>query len=411
MRIFADLHIHSKYSRACSQQLVPTEIAKWCAYKGIKVVGTGDFTHPGWLSELKNSLQAQEPGLYTLKDNPASVRFVFSTELSCIYKQGEACRRIHVCILAPSYETAKRLTTELKNRNFNLASDGRPILGLSVKNLTQLILDLDPKCLIFPAHIWTPWFALLGSKSGFDSLEECFEELTPHIFAIETGLSSDPKMNWQLSMLENTTLLSNSDCHSPANLGRECNVFELDELSYDNIYKVIETNDPKSFLYTIEFFPEEGRYHFDGHAKCNYSCLPEVSRKNNNLCPVCKKPLTLGTMHRINELCDVKQTDNTKRIPYKSLIPLQEIIADYFEVGKNSKKVQTAYLDIVKQATEFEVLIDKDESELNQLTLKGISDLILKVRQGQVDLIPGYDGKYGQIKIKKAPEPKQTTLF
>jgi len=416
MRFIADLHIHSKYSRACSKQLIPEEIDKWCQYKGINIVGTGDFTHPAWKKELQNSLIESEPGLYKIKNSDSPTRFIFTTEISCIYSQGGKTRRLHICIFAPSMETAQKITSDLNKRGFNLKADGRPIIGMSAKDLAKAILDVAPDSMIIPAHAWTPWFAVFGSKSGFDSLEECFEEITPYIYAIETGLSSDPAMNWQLSALDNITLVSNSDAHSPANLGREANVFDIEpeKVSYDEIYNIIKEKNRKKFLYTIEFFPEEGKYHFDGHANCKYSVHPNESKKHKNICPICKKELTLGVMHRVNELADRQEEsiDQDKHIPYKNLIPLQEIISDTFGVGKNSKKVQTEYFKMVKNNSEFEILLDLNIEQLKKITDYEIADKVMQMRQGKINIEPGYDGIYGKISINNNyQKPSQNSLF
>lgn len=416
MRLIADLHIHSKYSRACSQQLTPETIDLWCRYKGINLVGTGDFTHPRWLTELKNSLIEAETGLYKIKNSSSDTRFLLTSEISCIYSQGGKTRRLHICVLAPNFETVDKIIADFDRRGFNLRSDGRPIIGLSAKNLAETILNIEPRCLVIPAHAWTPWFAVFGSKSGFDSLQECFEEMTPHIYAIETGLSSDPPMNWQLSALDGITLISNSDAHSPANLGREANVFDIEpnKLSYDEIYEIIKTKNKKKFLYTIEFFPEEGKYHFDGHADCKYSAHPAESKKQKNICPICKKELTLGVLHRVNDLADRAEKDISadKHVPYKNLIPLQEIIAAAFGVNKNSRKVQAEYLNLAKNNSEFEILLDLNGDALKKITGEEIAEKIIEMREGKIKIEPGYDGVFGKISIKNTrPKPQQNSLF
>ena len=414
MRIIADLHLHSKYSRSCSQQLTLENIAEWCRYKGINLVGTSDFTHPQWFREIKNKLVEAETGLYKLKDGDNPTRFILSTEISCIYTQGGKCRRIHVCLLMPKISSVEKLIENFENRGFNIKADGRPIIGLSAKELARTVLEIDDKALIIPAHAWTPWFAVFGSKSGFDSLEECFEELTPNIFAIETGLSSDPPMNWRLSALDKITLISNSDAHSLNNLGREANVFEIEEdkLSYDEVYRIIKEKDKNKFLYTIEFFPEEGKYHIDGHASCNYSSWPEETKKNKNICPVCGKPLVLGVTNRVDQLANRENIEGLNMIPYKNLIPLQEIIAESYGVGKNSKKVINEYLSLVKNNSEFEILLDLNEDKLSILAREEVVNSIVKVRKGEVEIIPGYDGIYGKIKISGQVKLKvQKKLF
>ena len=401
LKIIADLHLHSKYSRSCSRDLTLENIEQWCEYKGINLVGTADFTHPAWFKEIKEKLIEDHLGLFRLKDSQSKVRFILTTEISCIYSQGGKMRRVHVCLIIPEIETVEKIIANFEKRNFNLKSDGRPIIGFSAKALAETILTIDPRALVVPAHAWTPWFSVFGSKSGFDSLQECFEELAPHIFAVETGLSSDPPMNWRVSALDKITLISNSDAHSMANLGREANVFEITEknISYDEVYRIIKEKDEKNFLYTIEFFPEEGKYHIDGHAACQYSAEPEESKRQNNICPICKKPLVLGVMHRVNDLADRNDLSVIKNIPYKSLIPLQEIIADSFGVGKNSKKVAEEYLKMVKIFPEFEILIDLDEEHLKKITSDEIAQNIINVRGKKVKIEPGYDGIYGKISV------------
>lgn len=403
MKIITDLHIHSGYSRGCSKQLTLENIAKWCRYKGIDIVSTGDFTHPAWFKSLKNELKSTNNGFYELKSQSEKVKFVIGTEISCIYTQGGKCRRIHVCVLAPSIETAEKLIVQLQKRGCNLRSDGRPIIGLSAKALAQLCWDIDQDFFIFPAHAWTPWFAIFGSKSGFDSIAECFEELADKISALETGLSSNPTMNHQVSMLDKIALLSNSDAHSLTSLGREANIFYFNpsEFNYQNLIRSIKKNDRKRFLATIEFFPEEGKYFLDGHADCKYSCLPNVSITNNNLCKKCHKPMTLGVLNRVNELADRTNIEEKIFRPHYNIIPLQEIIAQVFKVGKNSKKVLTEYLRLVEGNSEFSILLDLTETELKSLTTAKIAKNIINMRSGQVRIKGGYDGVYGEVSIGK----------
>ena len=413
MRIIADLHLHSKYSRACSRDLDLEHIHQWCQYKGINLVGTADFTHPAWFKEIKTKLSDDGSGLYQLKNYSDQIKFILSTEISCIYSQGGQMRRLHICLLVPSLATVEKIIANFEKRNFNLQADGRPIIGLSAKALAEIVLEIDSQSLIIPAHAWTPWFAVFGSKSGFDSLKECFEDLTPQIYSIETGLSSDPPMNWQLSALDNITLISNSDAHSPANLGREANVFEIEQnkFNYQEIYRIIKEKDQNKFLYTIEFFPEEGKYHIDGHANCNYSCLPAVSKRNNNLCPVCKKPLTLGVLHRVNDLADRQQADSGSQIPFRHLIPLQEIIAATLAVNKSSKKVANLYFNLVKKIPEFNLLLDSSETELKKIAGDEITDSIIKMRAGKINIEPGYDGIFGKISVNQKLSPQQKSLL
>lgn len=408
MRYIADLHIHSKYSRACSRDLILENIGTWCDRKGIDIVGTGDFTHPAWFKEIGDQLITDEPGLFRLKNEAARARFMLTTEISCIYKQGGQTRRLHICLIVPDLATIEKINTEFDRRGFNRRSDGRPIIGCSAKNLAALVLEANPQSLVFPAHAWTPWFSVFGSKSGFNSLEECFEELTPNIYAIETGLSSDPAMNWRWSALDNITLLSNSDCHSPANLGREANIFDLNdnEFNYTGIYEAIKNKDRKKIISTIEFFPEEGKYHFDGHADCQFVASPAESEKLKNICPRCGKKLILGVCHRVNDLADRESDVATKHIPYQNIIPLAEIIAATLGVNKNSKKVINEYRRLTDQYSEFKILLDLSATELQQAANSSIAESILKMRRGEVVIAPGYDGIFGTIKIKNATDKK-----
>lgn len=412
MKIVADLHIHSKYSRGCSRDLELPAIANWCERKGIDLITTGDCTHPKWLESIKESLTEAEPGFYQLKDKSSKTRFIIGTEISCIYKQGDKCRRIHIVLLFPSIEAAEKVSQALIDRGCNLKSDGRPIIGLSAKELAKLCWETDEKILVIPAHAWTPWFSIFGSKSGFDSIEECFEELSDRIYAIETGLSSDPPMNWRLSQLDKVFLVSNSDAHSPANLGREANVFDFSEnnFNYDELLRILSEHDRKSFLYTIEFFPEEGKYHIDGHADCGFSCLPEESKKNNNRCPKCGKPLILGVLNRVNALADRENVQPENFVAYKNIIPFQEIIAAVYGVGKQSKKVVQKYLEMTDKANEFSILLDIDEGKLNELAGPELATAIMKMRRGEIVIVAGYDGIYGKIELK-LDKPEQNKLI
>jgi len=404
MKIIADLHIHSKYSRACSGQLVLPEIDKYCEMKGVDIVATGDFTHPEWFKSLKEELVEKESGLYGLKANKDSkVRFLCSTEISCIYSKGGKVRRLHICILAPNLKVVEKINLAL-DKIGNIKSDGRPILGLDAKELARIVLGIDEKCMIIPAHIWTPWFAMFGSKSGFDSIEECYEELSNKIYAIETGLSSDPQMNWRVKNLDRVSIVSSSDAHSLPNIAREANVFEIDKLSYDEICRIIKDKNPKEFLETIEFYPEEGMYHFDGHRDCKISFSPSETKKQKNICPVCKKLLTIGVMNRVDELADAKRSEDyidSNRVPFKKLIELDKIIAEALGIkSRNSKQVQEEYLNLIKNfGTEFEILLNVDYESLKEKTLPQIAEGIKRVREGKVHIQPGFDGQYGVIKI------------
>jgi len=409
MRIIADFHIHSKYSRAVSRDMTLENIDLWAKKKGIQIMGTGDFTHPLWFNEIKTKLKPAEPGLYKLGET----RFVLTVEISSIYTKKGKGRRIHNIIFAPSLEAAEKINTKLGWIG-NLKSDGRPILGLDSKELLKIILDIDPKCVLVPAHAWTPWFSVFGSMSGFNSLEECFDEMTPHIFAIETGLSSDPAMNWRLSQLDKISLISNSDSHSLQKIGREANVFDT-EFSYDAIINAIKSRDPKKFLYTVEFFPEEGKYHFDGHRLCKVSLAPAETKKRNNICPYCGKKMTIGVLNRVYELADRKEGEGSEnKIPFKNLIPLDEVIGDVLGVGVSSKSVKKEYESLVeKVGSEFKILLEANYEELKSASSPEIASAIIAVREGKVELIPGYDGEYGKIKIlqDKKEETLQNKLF
>jgi len=411
MKIVADFHIHSKYSRAVSRDMNLETLDIWAKKKGIQVMGTGDFTHPQWFSEIKTKLEPAELGLFRLKselDSPT--RFMLTVEISSIYSKNGKTRRVHNLIFSPSIETAEKINTTLSLIG-NIKSDGRPILGLDSKKLLQIVLGIDPRCVFIPAHAWTPWFSVFGSMSGFDSLEECFEDLSGNIFAIETGLSSDPAMNWRLSMLDKISLISNSDSHSPQKIGREANVFDC-ELSYDGLIDAIKSRDPKKFLFTVEFFPEEGKYHYDGHRLCNVSMSPQETKSNKGICPKCRKPMTIGVMNRVDKLADRKVGEGKEgRIPFLSLIPLNEIIADIFGMGVSSLQVRKEYEQLVEAVgNEFKVLMDADYGELKKNTSEKIASGIISVRAGRVELIPGYDGEYGKIKVLKNEKEKATSL-
>jgi uncharacterized protein (TIGR00375 family) len=415
MKFIADFHIHSKYSRATSRDMDLENLDKWAKIKGINVLSSGDFTHPVWFENLNSKLVPAEQGLFKLKNSDGQTRFILTTEISCIYSKNGKVRKIHVIIFSPSFKAAEKINDTLGGIG-NLKSDGRPILGLDAKELVRIALEASPDCLVVPAHAWTPWFSVFGSKSGFDSIEECFEEYSKHIFAIETGLSSDPAMNWRLSFLDKITLISNSDAHSPRKIGREANVFDT-EISYDAIVKAIKDKDPKKFLYTIEFFPEEGKYHYDGHRLCDVSLAPEETKKYNEICPVCGKPLTVGVLNRVNEIADRKEGFLPKNaIPFKRLIPLEEIIADVLGMGTASKAVGFEYQKLIKKlGNEFGILLDIPQKELEKASSAEIAQGIIRVREGRVGILPGYDGVYGKIKIfsdgEKVKPIKQKTLF
>jgi uncharacterized protein (TIGR00375 family) len=399
MMFIADFHIHSKYSRAVSPSMNLDNLDSWARIKGIKIMGTGDFTHPTWFEEIKTKLEPAEPGLLKLRGVESPTKFILTSEISCIYSKGGKVRKVHIIIFAPSIETVDKINTKLKTIG-NLHSDGRPILGLDAKELVKIVLDIDKDCLVVPAHMWTPWFSVFGSKSGFDSMEECFEDYTKYIYAGETGLSSDPAMNWRVSGLDNITLISNSDSHSLPKIGREVNVFDA-ELSYYEIAEILKTKDKTKFLYTVEFFPEEGKYHYDGHKDCKISLSPAESKKYKNICPKCKRPLVIGVLNRVEELADRPEGFKPKNaIPYKSLIPLNEIIAETIGVSVASKKVIAQYNDLIKTVgNEFKILLESSKKEIEAASLPEIAEAVIRTREGKVLVEPGYDGVYGKIKI------------
>ncbi len=413
MQIITDFHLHSKWSRACSKDLTIPNIAQACERKGIHFCGTSDAFHPAWREEIGTELEALGDGVFALRGNRSTTRFLLSTEISCIYKRGEQVRRVHHIILFPSLEALDRLTQTLNDRGCNLKSDGRPIVGLDSEELLKMTLDADPACMLIPAHVWTPWFALFGSKSGFDSIEECFGGMSPHIYAIETGLSSDPKMNARLSALDSIFLVSNSDAHSARNLGREANVFEMDKPSYGELRRIFVEHDREKFIETIEFFPEEGKYHADGHRDCKFWCQPEETKKLKGRCPTCGRPLTIGVLHRVSELADRAPEDELPVQPHRSIIPLTELISDVVGVGKNSKRVLREYDAIINEGrSEFDVLLNVPKNELENVASSEIVDAIMAARAGQVDLTPGYDGEYGVIRPRSStPKAEQAALI
>jgi uncharacterized protein (TIGR00375 family) len=410
MRFIADLHLHSKYSRATSQEMEVKTLAQWAKRKGIKLLGTGDFTHPLYFLDLKSKLNPLGSGLFVLKEEPDGTHFMLTAEVSNMYSQGGKSRRIHTLIFAPSFEVVEKINTRLSKYG-KTGSDGRPIFGFSAKDLLKMILDLSPECLLIPAHAWTPWFSIFGANSGFDSIQECYEEESKNIRAIETGLSSDPEMNWRLSGLDDITLISNSDAHSPSKIGREANVFNC-ELSYRAITEAIRKKDPRKILYTIEFFPEEGKYHYDGHRNCNILFSPQETRKHRSVCPVCGKRLTVGVMNRMNELADRPEGFvSPKAIPALHTVPLDEIIADILGVGVNASSVEKEYLRLVeKGGSEFDILLELSPEQLSTFTPPNILEGILRVREGRLKITPGYDGVFGKIEILSPAERGKETL-
>jgi uncharacterized protein (TIGR00375 family) len=412
MEFIADFHVHSKYSRATSRDMDIVHLAKWAKIKGITLMGTGDFTHHLWLEELKNHLEDLGNGLFKYQD----IYFILTTEVSSIYSKKGRTYRIHNLIFSPSFKTVDKINDKL-SRLGNLSSDGRPILGLDASELARIVFDIDENCMLVPGHIWTPWFSLFGSMSGFDRIEDCFEKETSKIFALETGLSSDPAMNWRLSALDKFTLISNSDSHSPSKIGREANVFNCD-LNYQTIREVLKTKDKKRFLFTIEFFPEEGKYHYDGHRLCGIRFSPKETKANNGRCPKCGKPLTIGVVNRVEQLADRPEGHvPANAIPFKNLIPLEEIIADAKGVGKGSAAAERDYQGyIARFGKEFDILMKLPKEQLLSAISGRVVEGIMKVREGKVHIQAGFDGEYGIISIfgkEEKPEEgeKQLTLF
>ncbi len=477
--VVADLHLHSKYSRAVSPQMTLPVMVQVAQQKGIDLLATGDWTHPLWFREIRNQLEESDEGLYKLKypisneeigSHPLAmtkeekkVQFLLSVEISSIYSQGGKGRRIHNLVFVPSFETAEKVNKELLKRGFNVSSDGRPIIGLSSKNLLSLLLEIDERSLLIPAHIWTPWFGIYGQLSGFNSLEEAFEDMAPFVYGIETGLSSDPEMNWQMKELETRSILSFSDAHSPAKMGREATVFQLESLSYENIRQAImrpssqfmvhslQKKKPLTpilhtgglgnqgetlnrVLYTIEFYPEEGKYHYSGHRNCNISQTPEEQRATNGICPVCKRKVTDGVMRRVRELSHEDQRGLHKQNghqvvwitdpkgihpPFVKIVPLNEIIAEAIGSPVTSPKVKRIFDTLCeKGVSEFTVLLQMAKEDIEKIVLsvtspelaKRIAEGVGKVRQEAIVIKPGYDGVYGVVKIwdeeEKSKKPK-----
>ena len=405
--MIADLHIHSRFSMATSKEGTPENLDFWARKKGISLIGTGDFTHPVWRDELKERLVTEGNGLYRLRDAYVKeesrkfpgkgTRFVVSGEISSIYKKNGKTRKVHNVILLPSLEAADAMAQRL-GKIGNIHSDGRPILGLDSHDLLEMMLDVCPEGILIPAHIWTPHFSVLGAKSGFDSVEECFEELAPYIHALETGLSSDPAMNWRISKLDRYQLVSNSDAHSPSKLGREANLLDID-CSYEGLYRAIQTGE--GLEGTVEFFPEEGKYHFDGHRKCGVSLSPVEAERLGGICPVCGKKLTMGVDHRVEQLADraegfVKK-DGKK---YENLVPLPEVISACMGYSTASKKVQGCFEQMLQTlGTEYDILRNVPAEDIKSCAGERIAEGIENVRTGNVKRIPGYDGEYGKIEL------------
>jgi len=432
MQVVADLHLHSKYSRAVSKDMVLPIMAEWGQKKGIDLLGTADWTHPLWFKELETQLEEDEEGIFKVKGDESKTRFVLSCEIANIYSQGGQGRRIHTVFLAPSLEAVNKINAGLKRRGGNLMSDGRPILGLTVPEMCEIVWGVDERVIVVPAHIWTPWFSMFGSKSGFDSVEECFGKYADRITAIETGLSSNPVMNWQIKDLEKRSIVSFSDAHSPKKMGREVTVFELEgeKISFKDIGDAFKRDEKGKcrIAYTVEFHPEEGKYHYTGHRNCGVRQSPEETRKKGTTCHVCGKALTVGVMHRVEELAEAKEDLKAKekrsevevvgyyhpedktRPPYVMLVPLHEIIAEVSGVGVNSKRVTELYEQMIASlGTELDVLLKTKLEEISRVAGERMAEAVGKVRSGKIVVEPGYDGVFGEVKIwSKKSEGVQT---
>ena len=418
MSYVADLHIHSRFSNACSKELNIPNLALWAKYKGIDLMGTGDFLHPLWRAELKRDLK-EAGGNYEYQ----GIKFLPSVEVSCIYKQSGKVRRIHTLIILPSLESADNLAKALEKRGMNISSDGRPILGMSSIELCKIVFEVEPLAIIIPAHIWTPWFSLFGVESGYDIFDECFGEFSDQIFAVETGLSSEPLMNWRVSQLDEKSIVSFSDAHSLPRLGREVTVFDSD-LSFNGLRDALRN---QKVLETVEFFPEEGKYHLTGHRKCDVVYDQEQLKQNGETCPVCGRKLTLGVLNRVEELADRSSEDlrieiedlliRTKALErpgFRMLVQLEEIIAESFGLSVNAKKVKKEYIRFVSGLdNEVNILTKLSIKEIEKFGGKRIAEGIERVREGRVSIMPGFDNSYGKVKIwsDEAKQTRQGALF
>ncbi|MBI2483006.1 DNA helicase UvrD [Candidatus Uhrbacteria bacterium] len=431
MRLIADFHLHSRFSRACAKTLTLPNIAAACARKGIDLVTTGDCTHPQWRQEIGTLLTEDAPGVFRLQSPHAptaaaqQTRFLIGTELSCIYKHDGKVRRVHHLVLFPSLHALDQLIAQLTEKGCNLRSDGRPILGVSSAELLERCLMIDPCILVIPAHAWTPWFAVFGSESGYDTLEACFGSLAPHILAIETGLSSDPSMNWRISWLDRVALVSSSDAHSLEKLAREATVLELTECTFAALTDALRVSAPATYdphapnriIETIEFFPEEGKYHYDGHRACEVRCTPAETQRHHGVCPKCAKPMTVGVMHRVDKLADRSEFDAHPRAPaFRRIVPLDEIIAAAFDVRSLTPRVR-AQRDQLLDAlgSEFHVLLDAPIDGIARVAPVEVVEAIRRVRASELEVLPGYDGEFGTVRIFTEERPRpiatQRVLF
>lgn len=408
MRLIADLHLHSRYSRATSPDMDLLGLAHWAKRKGIDLVGTGDFTHPRWFAELSAHLLPVGDGLYAYN----GVRFLYTAEVAAIWSHESRTRRVHFLLLAPDAEGAAKVNRAL-SRIGSLDADGRPMLGISGEKLVDAVLGASPEAVLIPAHAWTPWYSVFGSQSGFDSLEEALGAAAVHVFTLETGLSSDPAMNWRVSGLDRLALVSFSDAHSPSRLGREACVFDLPEPSYSALVSALRERDPRRFLYTVEFYPEEGKYHYDGHRACGVALAPTETAAHRGTCPVCNRPVTVGVLHRVEELADRPPGVRPEgAIPYRSLVPLPEILAQVLGRGPETKGVQAEYSRLVERfGGELMILLDLPLEDLSAGASPRVVEAIAKVRAGDLAIRPGYDGQYGEIRIPLKEEHRESSLF
>ncbi|OGM26716.1 hypothetical protein A3D00_01415 [Candidatus Woesebacteria bacterium RIFCSPHIGHO2_02_FULL_38_9] len=419
MKVIADLEVHSKYARAVSPQMNISTISQWARRKGIDLVGTGDFTHPMWLRELEAGLKEDSEGIYKFNNQ----KFLLTSEVSCIYSHNGKGRRVHLLIYLPTFDKVHKFNDELTRKGANLFSDGRPIIGLSLAQVVEIVLTVESKAIIIPAHVWTPWFGFYGAMSGYDHLDEAFGNLARYIYAVETGLSSDPAMNWTIEELKNRSIVSFSDAHSPAKLGREATIFEIPEISYENIFNALKQS---KIAYTIEFYPEEGKYHYSGHRNCKVVYSPKDSKTKGNVCPVCGKNLTSGVMSRVKALTvsDIESKNEAdkfgvrwmkdrkgKRPPYVMLVPLLEIIAESLHSTVSSQKVMAVYDRLINSfSNEFEILLKTNLTDLKRITTDRVVEGVKRVRSGDIVIDPGYDGVFGKVKIWKTGID-QETLF
>jgi len=408
MRLTADLHLHSRYSRATSPEMDLPGLARGAKQKGLDLLGTGDFTHPQWFADLSAHLLPVGDGVYAYD----GVRFLYTAEVAAIWSHDGRARRVHFLLLAPDSEGAARITRALAKIG-RLDADGRPVLGISGKALVEAVLGASPEAVVIPAHAWTPWYSVFGSRSGFDSLDEALGAAAEHVFALETGLSSDPPMNWRVSALDRLALVSFSDAHSPSRLGREACVFELAEPSYIALVAALRERDPRKLLHTIEFFPEEGKYHHDGHRACGVALSPPETAAGHGMCPVCGRPVTVGVMHRVEELADRPHGDQPEAaIPYRSLVPLAEILGQVLGKGADTKAVHSEYSRLVaRYGNELAILLDLPLEDLAPATSPRVVEAIAKVRAGDLAIRPGYDGQYGEVRIPLKEEHRESALF